>query len=232
MNYSLENDIGTLVQFNLKTGIEYVDGEEYRPLSSTGILLRVPKIEDEYPENVEIIGNSTKATNGSDIAKDFEVKYDKENGELRIVVANKQDDDGNIYNQNIEGARDEYTIICHYSSNCYNNENIERELQIVGDIQTSIADYDETEKRMDVDETYVVSENISGLISTNVMTSDIYNGYINSNKQNETNYKTEYIENLEINISKKEISDEIIIDTKNSFIDNKDNIEETLDIDL
>ena len=218
VNHNIENNIGTLLQFNLKTGIEYIDGEEYKPLNLTKMLLNLPKIEDEYPESIEVIGKSTKATNGSDNAKDFNFTYNKENGKLEIITENKKDKDGKIYEQKVEGARDEYILICYYSSNCFNNEGIERNLEITGLIEENIADIKEVRKSVEISESYGVKDDISGLVSTNVMTSDIYNGYINSNKKNGTQYKTEYIENLEVNISKKEISDEAIINIKNSFI--------------
>ena len=146
VNHNIENNIGTLVQFNLKTGIEYIDGEEYKPLNSTGILLNLPKIEDEYPESIELIGKSTKATNGSEKAKDFEFAYNKENGELKIMAINKKDDDGNIYEQNVEGARDEYTIICYYSSSCYNDKSAKRTLEVTGLIEENIANAKEIKK--------------------------------------------------------------------------------------
>lgn len=230
VNHNIENNIGTLLQFNLKTGIEYIDGEEYKPLSLTKMLLNLPKIEDEYPESIEVIGKSTKATNGSDNAKDFNFTYNKENGKLEIITENKKDKDGKIYEQKVEGARDEYILICYYSSNCFNNEGIERNLEITGLIEENIADIKEVRKSVEISESYGVKDDISGLVSTNVMTSDIYNGYINSNKKNGTQYKTEYIENLEVNISKKEISDEAIINIKNSFIYKDNNIEETRNI--
>lgn len=230
VNYSTEDATGTVVQINLKTGIEYGEGQEYRPLNSTGVLLNLPKIEDEYPESIEVIGKSTKATNGSDEAKGIRYVYDKETGEMKLAVVNEKDDNGNIYSENVEGTRDEYTIICYYSSNCYNNKNIERNLEISGYVQTNIANDTELRKKTEITQNYIVTENISGLISTSIKTTDIYNGYINSNSQNGTNYATEYTENLEINISKKELTDEIKIDTTHSFIDKNDKETETNEI--
>lgn len=230
VNYGTEDGTGTVVQINLKTGIEYGEGQEYRPLNSTGVLLNLPKIEDEYPESIEVIGKSTKATNGSDEAKGIRYVYDKETGEMKLAVVNEKDDNGNIYSENVEGTRDEYTIICYYSSNCYNNKNIERNLEISGYVQTNIANDTELRKKTEITQNYIVTENISGLISTSIKTTDIYNGYINSNSQNGTNYATEYTENLEINISKKELTDEIKIDTTHSFIDKNDKETETNEI--
>ena len=230
VNYDVDDDKGTVVQIDLKTGIEYKDGEEYKPLKSTGILLELPKINDEYPESIEVIGKSTKATNGGNEAKDFRHVYDKETGEMKLVTVNEADEEGNIYSENITDARDEYSIICYYSSNCYNDRNEQRSLQFSGFIQANIADDSEITKKVDIAQSFEVSENISGLISTNVQTTDIYNGYINSNSQNGTNYATEYTENLEINISKKELSDEIKVSTDSNFINKQDQVIDTEEI--
>ena len=71
VNFKVGDSAGLMIQTNLKTGIEYEDGHEYNPLSSTGIILNTPRINDEYPENIEIVAKSTKATNGDDSGKDF-----------------------------------------------------------------------------------------------------------------------------------------------------------------
>ena len=222
VNYNTESTKGVLTQFNLKTGIEYVNGEQYAPLGSTGILLNIPKIDDEFPEKVEVVGKSTKATNGSDTAKDFRYIYNKDTGELKLAVVNQEDDDGNIYSENVNGARDEYTIICYYSENCYNDSKAERNLELSGFVQANIQNEIETRKRAEVSESWQVAENISGLISTNVETTEIYNGYIESNIKNETEYETEYIENLEIEFSIGELCDEVHLVTDNNFV-NTDN---------
>ena len=230
VNYNTEGSTGTVVQINLKTGIEYGEGQEYKPLNSTGVLLNLPKIEDEYPESIEVVGKSTKATNGSDVAKDFKQFYNKDTGEMKVVAINPKDDSGNIYSENVEGARDEYTIICYYSSNCYNDKNDERKLEFSGFVQANIANDTEIKKDTEITQNYIVTENISGLVSTTVKTTDIYNGYIKSNSQNGTNYATEYTENLEINISKKDLSDEVKIDTTHNFIDKNNKEIETDEI--
>lgn len=228
VNYKIGENSGTLLQMDLKTGIEYLDGQEYMPLNATGILLNLPKIENEFPENIEVIGKSTKATNGSDVAKDFQYVYDKNIGEMKIVAVNHEDEDGNIYSEKVDGARDEYTVICYYSANCYNDENVERNLELSGFVQVNVEN--NIIKNTEITQNYNVTENISGLISADVTTSDIYNGYINSNKQNGTQYKTEYTENMKINVSYKDISDEVKVETNNKFINTKDDEIETDEI--
>ncbi len=228
VNYNTQNEKGTLLQIDLKTGIEYEEEEDYHPLKLMGVFLKTPKIEDKYPTYVEVIGKATKATNGSDTAKDFQYTYDKEKGELKIVTENKQDENGNLYSDKVDGAKDAYTIIFYYDSDCYRDHQVERNLEISGFVQTNIANNKETVRKTEIKQNYTVTEDISGLVSTQIETSEIYNGYINSNHQNGTKYKTEFIENLTIDISKKEIADEIVINTQNNFM-NKN--EETMDIE-
>ena len=230
VNFKVGDSVGLMIQTNLKTGIEYEDGHEYNPLSSTGIILNTPRINDEYPENIEIVAKSTKATNGDDSGKDFNYVYDNKTGKIKLVAVNEPDDNGNIYSENVTDARDEYQIVLYYSENCYNENNENRKLDFSGKMQLNIKNDEETKIQKDIMQNFEVSENLSGLISTDVTTSDIYNGYINSNFKNNTDYRTEYTEKMNIQISYKQIADEIKIDTKN-FVMNLENVEnETQDI--
>ena len=59
---------GVLVQFNLKTGIEYAEDEEYKPIQKTETNISVPLIGENKPTRVEVITKSTQATNGGNEA--------------------------------------------------------------------------------------------------------------------------------------------------------------------
>ena len=152
VNYSIEEEKGTLVQLDLKSGIEYLEEIDYDRITSTETSLRLPKIENEYPESVEIIELPTHETNGSKIEKDFKYQYDKENGNIEIIVENNEEISD--YNQNIKESKDEYTIICYYSSNCYKEEREERELSILGNIKTNISN--DIQIKKDVEENFFV----------------------------------------------------------------------------
>lgn len=223
VNYKVGDTSGLMVQANLKTGIEYQDGQEYVPIEATNVILNTPKVNEEYPERVEIVAKSTKATNGDENGKDFNYAYNKDNGEIKLITENKADENGNIYSENVADARDEYQVNLYYGSNCYNDKNEKRELEFSGKLNVALKkDDSEIIKSQNILQKFEVTENVSGLISTNVTTSDIYNGYIHSNAKNDTTYRTEYTENLNIQISYKEIADEVKINTKNLFVNNKD----------
>lgn len=46
---------GTLAQFNLKTGINFEEGENYTPIKKTSVNIEVPKIGNYNPTRVEVI---------------------------------------------------------------------------------------------------------------------------------------------------------------------------------
>ena len=65
INYKLSDESkGLLLQTNIKTGIEYEEDEEYTPIRTTKTIVNLPQIDGKYPESLEVIANSTKATNG------------------------------------------------------------------------------------------------------------------------------------------------------------------------
>ena len=231
VNYKTGDKQGTLVQTNLKTGIEYQEGQEYAPIQETNVIINTPKINDKYPENVEIITKSTKATNGDENGKDVNYTYNKENGQLQIITENKADDKGNIYSENVAGARDEYQIDFYYDANCYNGENQKRILSFTGKENLKVKNNEnEAQISKDIQADFEVAENISGLISTNVTTSDIYNGFINANVKNGTANDTEYTEYMNIQVGYKEIADEMYVTLTNTLKNKNDKETETTDV--
>ena len=230
VNYKTGDKQGTLVQTNLKTGIEYQEEQEYAPIQETNVIINTPKINDKYPENVEIITKSTKATNGDENGKDVNYTYNKENGQLQIITENKADDKGNIYSENVAGARDEYQLDFYYDADCYNDKNEKRSLEFKGNVELKLKDDRDIRKNQEISQNFEVAENVSGLVSADVTTSDIYNGYINANIQNNSTYRTEYTENVKIQTSYKEIADEITVNSKNLLVNNKDKENETQEI--
>lgn len=230
VNYYVNDTKGVMTQLNVKTGIEYQEDEEYKPLNSTEVEINIPKLNGELPEKVEVIAKSTKATNGDENGKDFEYAYDEQNGKLSIKTQNKADEDGNIYSKNVKDARDEMEIYAYYTENAYDDTNTKKDFNISGKIKLNIQNSEELEIEKEINENYEISENISGLISTDVTTSDIYDGYIKANKKNNTQYETEYTENMKIQIGYEKIADKVQVKTKNLLVNKNEAEKETADI--
>ena len=231
VNYKISDDQkGVLVQYKLKTGIEYRDDQQYFPIKSTKTEVELPKIDNLFPESVEVLTNSTKATNGESNGKDSTYNYNKENGIVEIFVENKKDDKGNIYTQDEKDARDEFVVIMNYAKETYNDKEAKRKLSFKVSMEEKLASDNNIVVRGSKGEDIGVSENKSDLISTDIITSDIYNGFINNNIKNGTKYETEYAENYNINFSYKQISDSVEINLVDDFLDEKDKIIDTKDI--
>lgn len=223
VNYDFEDKKGTLLKLNLSTGIKCDEDQEYKPIKSTVTELIAPQIKDEYPERIEVQAISTKATNGSDVAKDWNYEYEASTGKISISVLNNEVD-GKIYSEKVDGARDTYKINLYYSSNCYDANNSENDLEITGKITEILDTEDSMQIKGDINKTIKVSENISGLISADIDINDIYNGNIYANINNGTNNATEYTELMNINVDYASISDEIEINEDDKFV-NTDNVD-------
>ena len=229
INYEKDGKKGLLVQYQVSAGTEYKNNETFVPLAATGILINAPKIENSFPESVEVISRSTLLTNGSSDGKDYKTTYTQEKGELQIAAFNKKDENGNYYETYKKDAKDSYTVILNYGENTYNGENLEKELELNGKVVEvlKVKDSPKVEERYENKTT--VKENISKLISTKVDSSKIYNGYIKSNAVNGTDYETNYKENVEINVSKKDLGTSKI-DLTQKFINNNNEAVETENI--
>ena len=192
---------GVLAQFNFKTGVEFAEGEEYQPVKKTSINVDLPWIGDYKPERVEVITKSTKATNGGKTAK---YEYHSSTGILEIIAENED------YAEKVADARDEYEIICIYKSDCYVADDEARNLRIRANVEETFKDKDETKLVTNVDQEFDVKEKVSGVVSVEHQTDDIYDGYIKANERNpENKYETTFKETAKIMVSNKDIAQKI-----------------------
>ncbi len=191
---------GVLVQFNLKTGIEFEEGQAYIPIRKTTTNINLPWIGDYKPSRVEVITKSTQATNG---AKEASYEYHPSTGILSITAENSD------YTENVADARDEYEIICIYRSDCYtNNEENNFKVQLI--TYETLNDDESTTISTKVEENYNCKDQVGRIISIDHQTDDIYDGYITANAlNNENNYETSYNEILKIMVSNKDIVQKI-----------------------
>jgi len=214
INYEIENNKELLLQVGLKTGIEYKENADKKEISKSEVEIQLPKIEEEYPNKVDII---SKGNNENKAIKTYESSYDKETGKAKIVALNKLD---------------EYSLICSYGEKAYTSDEKERKIEIEAKMKVTLNDGSNKEISTENAQTgiFTVTKNILGLICVNQETGKIYNGYIKSNKENGTKYKTEYQEKLGINISKEDISNETIIKLEDKLVNEKGEELDTQDI--
>ncbi len=186
INYNLsEENQGTLVQYGVKTKIEY--GEEILPVDESQITVKLSQIEEKYPYEVKVISENN-----------FEntAQYNSTTGILSIQT-----------NEQKENVDNNYSIICYYDT--YTDENIERDLSLEVEAKSVFSDAQEKFISKQEQFEHHVAEKLGELTSINYKEQEIYNGYIKSNFINKTDYITSYEQIEQIMISKKEAQDTI-----------------------
>ena len=227
-NFNIEERKGTLLQFNVKTGIEYAEGQNYGAIKKTTTLVDIPELNGQSPERVEVIAQSTKATNGQTSNIQGNYSYDKEQGILQLIASNEGEEP---YNQYDSSARDEYEVICIYGENAYTDQNEERSIEIKAVVSEDLYNEEIGSVTQTVTLPQNLTENIGSIISSDIRTENIYDGYIKSNTAHNTDYQTSYKESMNLLISYKDIGEKIVVDQSNIWqneneqnLNNVDNI--------
>ena len=220
INYQLsDGSQGTLVQYSLRTGMQY--GEEFFAIKNSTLNVNLNQIDGKYPYDVKVITKSTKVTNGKTNNIDVNYNYDSTSGNLDINVSNENENGEAIYNTRPgENDRDEFVIISYYDT--FTQEKPVRELSCSVSYNAVLFTEDSRQVNIQGALTREVTDDFGELTSVSTTTSDVYNGYIKSNIINETNYDTEYTENNEILISNKNAHQKINITEENTFVNTND----------
>lgn len=220
INYELDNGKnGTLVQYQLRTGVEY--GNEFSPIKNSELNVSLNQIDNKYPYDVRVIFLQTKVTNGNMQSLGQNYTYDVNTGLVTIKINNENENGEPIYNQKpTKEDRDEFLIMAYYDT--YTQENLERELSCNVEYKATLFTDDNRQISGTGNINQKVTNNIGELTSITTDTSEIYNGYIKSNIVNGTSYNTEYTEKNQIVISKKDVQQKIKIYEENTFVNLND----------
>ena len=212
---------GLLIEANVKTGIKYSEGEQYGPIKKSVTTVQAPEINGLKPERAEVIVKSTQATNGG---KSANYEYNSSTGSLKITAENNPGEDGNIYSEYVENARDEYEIIFIYDSDTYKEVQGYNTVEIKVETSMEVEHENVTNVSTEIINNYQVIRNVGDIFSIEFTNSDIYNGYITANTLNpENQYKTDYTETLKTTISNKDVAQKIALEISNKIINNEQN---------
>lgn len=199
INYNLsDQEQGTLVQYRIKTKIEYGENQEHIPVERTETKINFNPIDGKYPETIKMIEQKEN------------YEYDANNGVLTIYEENQSENH-------------EYVVISSYPT--YTEEEPERNLQLKTFTQITLGEDNTTITADELLETNV-TQNIGELTSIHSITDEVYNGYIKSNQINGTNYDTIYKEIEQITVSKKEAQESLEITQNNTFVKKQDETQE------
>ncbi len=107
--YSVQQKQGTILQTLITTGIQ----DNILPIEQTKLTIKVPKINEQNPDKVQVTSNGTFATNGKnglEFTKD-QYHYNEQTGILEINVKNEAIDNKILWNKD---KKDEYVITYIY----------------------------------------------------------------------------------------------------------------------
>lgn len=218
VNYDKNANKGLVLELNVKTGVNFADLEK-NSIERSLIEMQLPEIEGVYPEKVTVVARNTESTNGKNSSIEEKYDYNSENGKLNIETSNDKDQNGNMFIPNSNDLRDDYEVICIYNEKAYTKDEIERELNVSVNVKQQVSNVGEISKNENYN--YKVSNNVGQLTTISVETEDIYNGYIRSNVDNNTEYETKYNEKQEVTISNINVANKIEILEKDNIDDIK-----------
>ena len=222
INYNIsEEDKGTLIQYHLRTGIDYKEESEVFPVKENETNIQVGKIDNQYPYDVKLIMNQTETTNGNIDDNYTDASYNPDTGVVTIYIHN-QDENGNMISDKIpdSNSRDDYVLICYYHT--YADNPVEREVSL--NISSKITLFTDENKEIHAEGELknTVTENIGDITSIEHNTEDIYNGFMKSNVINQTEYNTQYADIIKVDISKKEAHQKVEITEENTYVRTND----------
>lgn len=187
-NFNRKETKGVLLQWEVKTETQWEEGREQENIKKTTILMGIPKIKEQLAERVEVISNSPQEIS--------HYSYDKERGILEVETSSVFD------------------VIAIYPETCYTEEKEEIKIQNKAIVQQELESEEVISKEIDFEQ--IVTENVGDIVSAEIETQDIYNGYMKANKANGTAYETRYQETMKVGISDKEIGENLVVEQENS----------------
>lgn len=224
VQYDNQGGKGVILKANLAIREEITQQEDYQVIQEMILEIQVPKINDQNPERVNIVKNSTLFTNGK---TDGEINqnYDSNSGLLTLSYNNENDE--LAYQEN---AKDEFEIIYIYPETAYtgNDEKVTITSQVT--VKTSFAKTNQTIEKTEVLHTELKDNNSAIAAIETVETSEIYKGYLYANEESGTNYETDYTQKEEVEIINSQLLDKIVINEEDSQYINQD--EEKIDANI
>lgn len=235
--YHQGEEYGVLVQTKINSKIE----ENKMPVQKSEIKVQAPELNmlkddttqenaanKNYPAEVKVIANHTKATNGQTTSAQFSSQnytYNKETGEVIITVENNQE---TIAWE--KEADDEYLVNYIYQGEDLYNYVKENEITLKNSVQANLTTYnaEPTVLEAETEETYTLKENKGNLLDFEIeATKELSKGYLYANydkKQNEEKIETPYSVKYLSKISYANIINNIEIQTlEEKLIDEQEN---------
>ncbi len=212
--YNIKDEKGIILQTVVKAGLE----NNNLPIEQTTLDVIVPQINNQKPEKVSVIANSTKATNGKEVTQfnNDNWNYNAEAGTLNITVKNEAQDNIVSWQKN---AIDEYVITYIYKLDT------QEAVQTEQTVKATIKAYNnvETIQEAQVAGKVELKDKVGEIVDVkNTSTKELSKGYLYTNSEKETIYNIE----TKIDIGYSEVVDELVINNETDQFVNAEGIKD------
>ena len=209
--YEINENKGLLLQTLVQSYLK----DNTLPVKENKIEISVPTINGIKPQEVKVLANTTKATNGDETGENFTQEnytYDSENSKLTITVNNELDEKQKISWQ--KEAQDEFLVTYIYPETEIAEEGVNVAITANSEIQIYEASQTKTTKTFAGEVT--LKDQISNLVDFSIVTNieSLSKGQIYANYDAQNKIETEYQENVTANISLANLTDKIILEQK------------------
>ncbi len=192
--YEINGEKYLVLQMNVESYLK----DNNLPVKEDKIEISIPTIDGTNPEEVKVVANTTKATNGDETGSSFtssNYNYDKDANKVTITVENEANEQNEVsWNKQ---AKDEFLVTCIYK------KEITKSVPVTLEASSEISIYESsiTKARRSKSSQENMKDQIGELVETEVTTTEsLSKGQIYANYETTAKKETEYTENITTNV--------------------------------
>ena len=192
--YEINGEKYIVLQMNVESYLK----DNNLPVKEDKIEISIPSIDGVKPEEVKVVANTTKATNGDESGANFSssnYNYDANSDKVTIMVENEANAQGEVSWS--KQAKDEFLVTCIYK------KEITKSVPVTLEASSEISIYESsiTKARRSKSSQENMQDQIGELVETEVTTTEsLSKGQIYANYETTAKKETEYTENITTNV--------------------------------
>ena len=192
--YEINGEKYLVLQMNVESYLK----DNNLPVKEDKIEISIPSIDGVKPEEVKVVANTTKATNGDESGANFSssnYNYDANSNKVTIMVENEANAQGEVSWS--KQAKDEFLVTCIYK------KEITKSVPVTLEASSEISIYESsiTKARRSKSSQENMKDQIGELVETEVTTTEsLSKGQIYANYETTAKKETEYTENITTNV--------------------------------
>lgn len=210
--YDINSNKGVLLQTLVKSYLK----DNVLPVKENKIEIEVPTINNIKPQEIKVLANTTKATNGDETGKNFNntnYTYDELTNKLTIIVENEVTEQGKVSWK--KDAQDEFIINYIYKEEALNSiEEVGAKIKINANSELKVYEASQTKVSKTFEGEVTLKDQVGNLVDFEITTNveSLSKGQIYANYQTTNKIETEYKQIISANIGNAELTDKIVLE--------------------